>query len=199
MLFGFPLGIASVFVAFYRGTGMVFAGLAYLLVSFQVLFVAFLYSAFCDSMSFAGIGVIFVGCLGAYGVWRVTHPVVPPEHPRIPPRPVSFSAEPTSQPVLPEDVIGTWHFYLDAVAKTVSIRFHSDGAFDQTILENRGELIHCPGGTWKLAGAHVELTGYVTAEQGTAQSVTWWMIDDPSAPCLYGGDAPDRFVRITKV
>ena len=89
------------------------------------------------------------------------------------------------------DLVGQWQLYLDSVSRTVSVDFRDDGTFAQRIVPNQGGIQECPGGTWSLEGASVRLAGYVTAGDGTSQSLTWRMVDTPSGLALYGGDGPD--------
>jgi hypothetical protein len=99
--------------------------------------------------------------------------------------------DPARGPVAAEDLAGPWEFYLDRATRTVTLDFHLDGTFAQTIVSNQGEIVQCPGGTWRLAGSLVHLEGYLTAAEGVRQSRTWWMIDTPSGLALFGGDGPD--------
>jgi hypothetical protein len=96
--------------------------------------------------------------------------------------------EPTARAVGPEDLMGRWQFYIDRASQTVSLDFRPDGTFAQTITANQGGIRECPGGTWRLDGACVNLTGYVTACDGESQPSAWWMIDTPTGLALYGGD-----------
>lgn len=101
------------------------------------------------------------------------------------------STHPTGNPVTADDLVGRWQFYLDRASSTVRIDFRPDGTFAQTILANQGGFRECPGGTWRLEGALVHLTGYATAAEGISQSRTWWMIDTPTGLALFGGNSPD--------
>ena len=109
-----------------------------------------------------------------------------------------LSTEPTGKPVMVDDVIGRWQFYLDRASVTVSVDFRPDGTFSEMILANQGGVRECPGGTWTLEGALVHLTGYITAVEGVSESRTWWMIDTPSGLALFGGDDadPQTFFRM---
>ena len=109
-----------------------------------------------------------------------------------------LSTEPTGKPVMVDDVIGRWQFYLDRASVTVSVDFRPDGTFSEMILANQGGVRECPGGTWTLEGALVHLTGYVTAVEGASESRTWWMVDTSSGLALFGGDDadPETFFRM---
>ncbi len=97
------------------------------------------------------------------------------------------------------ELAGRWEFYLDELAKTVVVDLRPDGTFTQTIVENQGGIVDCPGGTWRPDGAAVHLTGYVTTAGGMAESRTWQIVETPSGPALLGGDDsdPDSLVRLT--
>lgn len=97
---------------------------------------------------------------------------------------------PMSRPATPEDLVGEWFFYLDAVASTVKMEFRPDGSYAQTLVSNRGERTPCPGGTWALDGPRVELTGYRSAVAGTIEHVWWFFGDTPTGLGLFGKDRP---------
>jgi hypothetical protein len=107
--------------------------------------------------------------------------------------------DPTSKPVGPDDVAGKWQFYLDDLSKTVTLRFHADGTYEQTMADLHGATTQCPGGTWTLSGPYVELAGYVSARRGTTESMRWRMIDTPSGLGLFGGDDPESPFAMTPV
>ena len=141
------------------------------------------------------VGVVAAVGLGAYGLVRARYGVAG----NGPSLLGAFSREPTSNAVTRDDVAGRWQFYSDAASKTVRLDFRPDGTYGQTIVDNRGQTTHCPGGTWTLFGPHVELTGYVSAREGTTESMTWWMVDGPAGLSLYGGDDPDSFFAMTRI
>ena len=103
---------------------------------------------------------------------------------------VPASTEPTAKPVEAGDVIGGWQFYVDELARTIRVELSADGTFAQSIVTNRGDLTACPGGTWRLEGPLLHLSGYVTARDGTVTNCTWHLIDTPTGLALYGGDGP---------
>lgn len=105
--------------------------------------------------------------------------------------------DPTAKPVGPDDLIGKWQFYLDDLSKTVTLHFHADGTYEQTMADLHGATTECPGGTWTLSGPNVELAGYVSARCGTTESMRWWMIDTPSGLRLFGGDDPESPFAMT--
>ena len=105
------------------------------------------------------------------------------------PEPV-LVATPATGPVRPQDLVGDWCFYLDAVASTVKMEFRPDGTFAETLVSNRGERTECPGGTWALDGPRVELTGYRSAVAGTIEHVWWFFGDTPAGLRLFGKDRP---------
>lgn len=108
-----------------------------------------------------------------------------------------LSTEPTTKPVDAGDVAGPWRFYVDELARTVALDFKRDGSFSETIITNRGDVTECPGGTWRLDGPRIHVTGYVTARQGTSRECCWWAIDTPAGLAVFGGDEPDSFFRMT--
>jgi hypothetical protein len=121
----------------------------------------------------------------------------------MPPQPLVdevISTEPTVRPVAPSDVVGAWHFYVDAISKTVTVDFRADGTFRQTIGANQGEAVVCPAGTWRLEGPLVHLSGYVNAGSGLVESRTWWMVDTRSGMALYAGNgsAVDASFRLRR-
>ena len=99
-----------------------------------------------------------------------------------------LSTDPTNKPVSVADVVGPWRFYLDEATSTVVVDFHADGTFAQTIASNRGEVKECPGGTWRLEGPLIQLSGYVTTKEGIAETRTWWMVDTSEGPAVFGGE-----------
>jgi hypothetical protein len=111
------------------------------------------------------------------------------------------TTDPTAAPVGVDDVAGAWQFYLDEHSRTVAVDFKPDGTFSQTITTNWGEAAECPGGTWRLEGPMIHLSGYATVRQGTSVDRAWWMIDTPAGLAVFGGDdsKPDAFFRMTRV
>lgn len=102
------------------------------------------------------------------------------------------SAAPTCKTIAVQDLVGRWQFYLDGLSKTVGIDFRPDGTFAQIIFSNQGVIQQCPGGTWRLEGSEVYLTGYITSAGGASLARTWRMIDTPSGGlALLGGDESD--------
>jgi len=99
-----------------------------------------------------------------------------------------LSTDPTQKPVSVADVAGPCEFYLDEASSTVVVDFNPDGTFAQTVMPNRGGAQRCPGGTWRLEGPLVQLTGYVTAKEGIPQAKTWWMVDTSQGLALFGGE-----------
>jgi hypothetical protein len=96
-------------------------------------------------------------------------------------------------------VVGRWQFYCDATCRTVVLQFRDDGTFAETVMDNRGDIIHHPGGTWRLDGANVEVTGYVAAGREDGQSITWSLVDTPAGVRLFGGDPGAFFVMTRRV
>jgi hypothetical protein len=141
------------------------------------------------------VGVLAIAYLGTSRIARAARAAA---HGGSPMPAGAFSPDPTSEEVTPDDVIGRWQLYLDDVSKTVTIDFHADGTFAETILDNREGSTECLGGTWTLSGPNVALSGYVAASRGTAESITWWMVETASGPALYGGDDPDSFFAMQK-
>jgi len=99
-----------------------------------------------------------------------------------------LSTDPTQKPVSVADVVGPWRFYLDEVASTVVVDFKADGTFRQTIMPNQGGARQCPGGTWRLEGPLVQLSGYVTAKEEASEPRTWWIVDTSAGPAVFGGE-----------
>jgi len=79
---------------------------------------------------------------------------------------------PTARRLRPADVLGAWQFYIDAAARTVTVELQAGGSFRQTIT-GRGQRIVCPGGTWTLDGAHLQLDCYRSALRGGTTRVRW--------------------------
>jgi hypothetical protein len=102
-----------------------------------------------------------------------------------------LSTDPTSKPVTADDLIGRWEFYVDRASVTMRLDLRPDGTFGQTMIFNRGGMRQCAGGTWKLEGPLVQLTGYHAAGDSAAQPRTWWMVDTQSGLALRGSDDPD--------
>jgi hypothetical protein len=99
-----------------------------------------------------------------------------------------LSTEPTRTPVDVADLVGPWRFYLDDATSTVVVDFKPDGTFTQTVVPNQGAIRQCPGGTWRLEGPLVHLTGYAAVREGTGPNQTWWMVDTSQGPALFGGE-----------
>jgi len=189
---GLSAAVVAVGFAFYHGGGRTLAFIAFALVSVPTLLLAFLIS-----MQAGPYPLVFtassLACLGGYGVVRAKrHPVEPGTPRRQQQQPSSL--DPTFKPVKPEDVVGSWQFYFDGASKTVQLDFRPDGTYAQTIVDNRNGVTACPGGTWKLSGPTVELSGYVTLDGETATSLGWWMVDAPLGPILCGGDDAESAV-----
>jgi hypothetical protein len=84
--------------------------------------------------------------------------------------------------------VGPWRFYLDEATSTVVVDFKADGTFSQTITTNRGEVKECPGGTWRLEGPLIRLSGYVAVQDGSGDERTWWMVDTAEGLAVFGGE-----------
>ncbi len=190
----FLVAIGATIYAFYSGDGRGCAFCTYVIISLQLVLGA---AAAMESTGIVPfiITLAAVASLGAYGVIRARRPAAELEVPA----PTASSARPTSAPVTVNDVVGRWQYYVDALSRTVTIHFHEDGTYTETITDNRGDSTRCQGGTWSLSGANVELTDYVAADERTIELITWRMIDTLSGLRLYGGDDPDSFFCMTKV
>jgi hypothetical protein len=81
---------------------------------------------------------------------------------------------PTERPIVPQDVLGSWWFYVDEAMSTVTIDLKPDGHYSQTIVSNRGDKVDCPGGDWKLDRAYLELTSYRSAVRTAIEGVRWF-------------------------
>jgi hypothetical protein len=81
---------------------------------------------------------------------------------------------PSARALRPEEVLGPWQFYVDAVTSTVTVDLQPDGRYTQHILSNRGQPIDGPGGTWTLEGAYVELNAYRSAARAVIERVRWF-------------------------
>jgi hypothetical protein len=101
------------------------------------------------------------------------------------------STDPSRKSVRTGDLVGRWQFYLDDASQTVTVDFRPDGRFRQQIVANQGGIRGCPGGSWRLEGSLLHLTGYVPAGGNSGERRTWWFIDTPSGFALFGGDGPD--------
>jgi len=97
---------------------------------------------------------------------------------------------PSTRAIRPEDVLGPWRFYVDAVTSTVSVDLQADGRYTQVIVGNRGERIDCPGGRWTLEGPHVELTAYRSAVRAVTERVRWFFGDWQKDLVLFARDDP---------
>ena len=97
---------------------------------------------------------------------------------------------PSARPVRPEEVLGPWQFYVDAAAGTVTVDLQDDGHYTQVIERNCGERIGCPGGTWTLDGAYLELTSYRSAVRNATQFVRWFFGEWQNELVLYAKDDP---------
>lgn len=97
---------------------------------------------------------------------------------------------PSSRILRPEDVVGTWRFYVDVAASTVLIELKPDGRYTQAIVANRGERIDGPGGTWTLAGPYLDLTAYRSALRAVTEPARWFFGDWQSQLVLYAKDDP---------
>ncbi len=190
---GYPVIVLGLFVAtcaLYRGHWRPVVYAVY----------GMLAAAWIAAMLFAGAetvtllaGTLGIGVLGSCLYWACLYWACrrrwPARSSPARPEPV-FVATPATGPVTPEDLVGEWCFYLDAVASTVRMQFRPDGTFAQALVSNRGERTGCPGGTWALDGPRVELTGYRSAVKGTIERVWWFFGDTPAGLALFGKDRP---------
>lgn len=145
------------------------------------------------------IGIPGVVGLGYYGY--LTRHRRPPGRVRRAWPELTLTPGPTAKAVTARDVVGTWRFYVDAAGQTVDIVFREDGTFDQTVTHNRQGSHACPGGTWKLDGSYVELSGYRSAMGDTPRTMRWWIGDSAGGFILFGPDGPNlgATYRISKV
>jgi hypothetical protein len=97
---------------------------------------------------------------------------------------------PSARAIRPEQVLGPWRFYVDAASSTVTVDLHADGRYTQVIIDNRGQQVDCPGGTWTLDGSYVELTSYRSAAQKATQPVRWFFGDWQNDLVLFAKDDP---------
>ncbi len=97
---------------------------------------------------------------------------------------------PSAQVIRPEDVLGPWRFYVDAAMSTVTIDLQADGRYRQVIVGNRGEQINCPGGTWTLEAAYLDLASYRSAVRAVTENVRWFFGDWHKDLVLFAKDDP---------
>ena len=97
---------------------------------------------------------------------------------------------PSARAIRPEDVWGSWQFYIDAAASTVTVDFQADGDYRQTIVSNRGERVDGPGGTWTLDGPHLELDSYRSVLRAVTERVRWLFGDWDEELVLFVTDDP---------
>lgn len=99
---------------------------------------------------------------------------------------------PTSKPVTPLDVAGTWRLDLDSPKATVLLDFRPDGTFTETISRPEGPAQACPGGRWSVRGPYVDLANYASVSGLHTGSISWYVIDQiGGGRALFGGDFPD--------
>lgn len=111
-----------------------------------------------------------------------------------PPEPILATlAEPVSSVRLlqPEDIVGQWHFYVDAAASTVTIDLQPGGCYQQVTIENAGKRIDGPSGVWTLDGVNLELSEYRSATRGITKRVRWFFGDWKDDVILFVRDDPD--------
>jgi hypothetical protein len=97
---------------------------------------------------------------------------------------------PSARVIRPEDVLGPWRFYIDAVTSTVTVDLQADGRYTQVIVGNCGKPIDCPGGAWTLEGPHLELTSYRSAVRKVTKRVRWFFGDWQKDLVLFAKDDP---------
>jgi hypothetical protein len=97
---------------------------------------------------------------------------------------------PSPQALRPEDVIGPWQFYVDAATSTVTVELLPDGRYTQRILGNHGRTVDCPGGTWNLEGANVELNAYRSAARAVVERARWFFGTWQKERVLFAKDDP---------
>ncbi len=97
---------------------------------------------------------------------------------------------PSAHEIQPEDVLGQWRFYVDAAMSTVTIDLQADGRYTQVIISNRGEQINCPGGTWTLEAAYLDLTSYRSAVRAVTERIRWFFGDWHKDLVLFAKDDP---------
>jgi hypothetical protein len=127
------------------------------------------------------VGVALSVCLGWAGC-KVSH--------RRPASEITAVPVPSLREIRPEDVLGSWQFYVDAASRTVTIDLRSDGRYAQVIVPNCGELVDCPGGTWSLEGPYLNLSSYRSALRDSVQSVRWIFGDWQNELVLLAKDDP---------
>ena len=97
---------------------------------------------------------------------------------------------PSVRSIKPEDVLGSWQFYVDSATSTVTVDLQAHGRYRQVILGNRGERVDGPGGTWSLDGPHLELTAYRSAVRTVTERVHWFFGDWERELVLFAKDDP---------
>ncbi len=97
---------------------------------------------------------------------------------------------PSGRTLRPEDVLGSWQFYVDAATSMVIVDLQPGGHYTQVIVGNRGERQEGPGGTWTLEGAQVELSAYRSAVRAMTDRVRWLFGEWQRELVLFAQDDP---------
>lgn len=97
---------------------------------------------------------------------------------------------PSNREISPEDVLGTWQFYVDDAMRTVTIDLRADHRYEQMLVSNQGERVDAPGGTWKLDGPYLELSSYRSAAREATQCIRWFFGDLGKEWVLFATDTP---------
>jgi hypothetical protein len=116
------------------------------------------------------------------------------EAPKLPPaNPILAALEnpqPTTRAIGPQDVLGSWRFYVDAAGCTVVIDLQSEGRYRQLIAGMSGNTIECPGGQWTLDGPKLELADYRSATLGETLRAGWFFGDCEDELIIFVKDDP---------
>jgi hypothetical protein len=99
----------------------------------------------------------------------------------------------------PEDVLGQWRFYVDAVSCSVMIELQAGGYFRQAIVGNSGMRIDGPGGVWTLEGTNLTITAYHSATRGETSSVRWFFGDCQGDLILFVKDDPQAETMLVAI
>lgn len=108
---------------------------------------------------------------------------------------------PTSKPVSPRQIVGSWSYASDYPNANIRIEFRPDGTFSQTVkLAGKPDILESKG-SWSLDGSKLVVRKVLMYEEGAWKpDDDRWLIldssDDPSGVQIFGGAHPDPDVYV---
>ena len=110
----------------------------------------------------------------------------------------NFAPTSTSRAVVPNDIVGTWHYRPVGSSEEVTLVLRPDSKFDQVVRTSAGQS-HTSTGEWRIKGSAINLDDVLIDFVGwEPHSASWRIIDRDESPAgfaIFGGAAdPDQWV-----